>query len=361
MKMFTSIILPILSSSLLLNASLIDKAKENGLRPIPSDKIELSKLIDPKGMITPKRVTLGKQLYFEPRLSKSSLISCNWCHNLGLGGVDGVPKAIGHQWAGNPRHLNSPTVYNAVFAKRQFWDGRSPDLESQAQGPIQAGVEMAAPAALVEKRINSIPEYVKAFKEAYGKNVKIDFQKIASTIALFERTLITPSRYDDFLNGDENALSKAEKEGLNIFIDKGCTTCHTGVAVGGEMRLFELRDNYKYRKVGAFKGDAKGQIKVPTLRNITETAPYFHNGMIWDLRDAIREMSHVQVAYKTKENKKGNGFDISVRPIDLTEKEIDKIVTFLKSLEGRKPQITYPQLPKSTGKTPKPMPSQGVK
>jgi cytochrome c peroxidase len=354
MKRFQVIMLPLLSTSLLFANSLVDKAKKSGLFPIPSDKKELRKIIDPKGMMTSKRIALGKQLYFEPRLSKSSLISCNWCHNLGLGGVDGVSKAIGHQWSGNPMHLNSPTVYNAVFAKRQFWDGRSPSLEDQAMGPIQAGVEMAAPKDLVVSRINSIPEYVSAFKEAYGKSVKIDFKTIASTIALFERTLVTPSRYDDFLNGNAKALTKAEQEGLNIFIDKGCTTCHNGIALGGKMQVFELRDKYKHRDVGGFRGDAQGRIKVPTLRNITETAPYFHNGMIWDLREAIKEMSHIQMAYKVKE-KTGNGnFNIAVKKIELSDKDVDKIMDFFGALEGRKPVITYPQLPKSTLKTVKP-------
>ncbi len=353
MKNFKAL-LPFLATSLLFSSSLSEKAKKNGLLPIPNDPVKLAKIIDPKGVITPKRVELGKQLYFEPRLSKSSLISCNWCHNLGLGGVDGVAKAIGHQWSGNPRHLNSPTVYNAVFAKRQFWDGRSPSLEDQAMGPIQAGVEMAAPKDLVEKRINSIPEYVASFKSAYGDKVKIDFQKIASTIAIFERTLVTPSRYDDFLNGDKNALTKAEKEGLETFIDKGCITCHNGIALGGDMQLFELHNKYKHRDVGGFRGDAQGRVKVPTLRNITETAPYFHNGMIWDLREAIKEMSHIQMAYKAVKKNNGDGFNITVNEIALSDKDVDKIMEFFNALEGRKPKIIYPQLPKSTAATIRP-------
>ena len=357
MKMFKSILISIILTSVLFsdsNVSLIDKAKKVGLFPIPQDKKELAKIIDPKGVITSQRVELGKKLYFEPRISKSSLISCNWCHNLGLGGVDGVSKAIGHRWAGNPRHLNSPTVYNAVLAKRQFWDGRSPSLEDQAMGPIQAGVEMAASKKLVVNRINSIPEYVDEFKKAYGKNVKIDFNKIASTIAIFERVLITPSRYDDFLNGKEDALSKKEKEGLEIFIDRGCVTCHKGIALGGDMQPFELKSKYKYRATGGFSGNKNKMVKVPTLRNITETAPYFHNGMIWNLRDAIKEMSKVQVGFKiAKESPKGK-FNIEVQQIKLNESDIDKILAFFNSLEGRKPKIEYPQLPRSTQKTPKP-------
>ena len=354
--MIKRFILLISVSTALFSSSteLIKKAKENGLVPIPNNSAQLLKMIDPNNLLTTKRVELGKMLYFEPRISKSGLISCNWCHNLGLGGVDGVPKAIGHKWNGNPMHLNSPTVYNAVFAKRQFWDGRSPSLEDQAKGPIQAPPEMAATQELVEKRINSIPEYVKLFKEAYGDDVKIDFDKIATTIALFERTLVTPSRYDDFLNGNKNALTKEEQEGLEIFIDKGCTTCHKGVALGGDMQPFELREKYKHRKVGGFSGNAKGMIKAPTLRNITETAPYFHNGMIWNLRDAIKEMSHIQVGFKVKNKDKSGKMDIEVAPIELSKNDVDKIMLFFNALEGRKPKIVYPQLPKSTLNTPQP-------
>jgi len=353
---FKTITLQILFSSLLFStpSTLAEKAKNNGLVPIPTDEKELLKIIDPKKVITPERVQLGKMLYFDPRLSKSSLISCNWCHNLGLGGVDGVSKAIGHQWAGNPMHLNSPTVYNAVLAKYQFWDGRSPDLENQAQGPIQAGVEMAAPKELVEQRINSIPLYTKLFNEAYGKSKKISFKQIADSIATFERTLVTPSRYDDFLNGKEDALSKTEKEGLEIFIDKGCVTCHTGMAIGGDMRPFELRNKYKHREVGAFRGNHNKMIKVPTLRNITETAPYFHNGMIWNLKEAIKEMGKVQVGYKVKKEEKGNNFSVNVMPISLSDEDVDKIATFFNALEGRKAKVEFPQLPKSTNKTAKP-------
>ncbi len=361
MKIFKIIILPILTTIILFSSptSLIEKAKKNGLLPIPTKSSELLKIIDPKGVLTKDRIELGKMLYFEPRLSKSSLISCNWCHNLGLGGVDGVPKAIGHQWSGNPRHINSPTVYNAVFFKRQFWDGRSPSLEDQAKGPVQAGVEMAASKRLVEERINSIPEYVALFKKAYGNNVKIDFDKITSTIAIFERTLVTPSRYDNFLNGKIDALSKKEQKGLETFIDKGCVTCHNGIALGGDMQPFELRNKYKYRDVGGFRGDSKNMIKVPTLRNITQTAPYFHNGMIWKLTDAIKEMSHVQVGYKLKDKKNG-GFILDIKPITLTNSDVDNIREFFNSLEGKKPQIIYPELPRSRDNTPKPEPENST-
>ncbi|SFV63917.1 Cytochrome c551 peroxidase [hydrothermal vent metagenome] len=354
MKLINILLLSSITSSLIANTSLIDYAKKAGLKPIPTDKKELNKIIDPKKVITPQRVELGKRLYFDPRVSKSGLISCNWCHNLGLGGVDGVPKAIGHKWSPNPHYLNSPTVYNAVFFKRQFWNGRSDSLEDQAQGPIQAGVEMAMDHKLLAERINSIPEYVNEFKKAYDKNTKIDLKTIASAIATFERTLVTPSRYDDFLNGDEKALNRQEQKGLKTFIDKGCVTCHNDIALGGSMKPFELNEKYKFRDVGDFVANNK-LVKVPTLRNITETAPYFHNGQIWDLRKAIKEMGNVQVGYKVNGAKQDNSLSVKIMPISLTEKDVDNILAFFKSLKGKKPIIIYPQLPESSINTPKPI------
>lgn len=327
----------LLSGSLFAADSLIDKAKEAGLQPIPQATSDLMKLIDDaKNPITDAKVELGKKLYFDPRLSKSGLISCNTCHNLATGGADGVAAAIGHKWTANPHHLNSPTVYNAVFHSTQFWDGRSPHLEDQAQGPIQAGPEMAAPKELVEKRVNSIPAYVSEFQTAYGKDVKVDFKTIADTIAVFERTLVTPSRFDTYLQGDSNALSISEKRGLKLFIDKGCTSCHNGVALGGTMQPFPVVNPYKHASLGDFKGDANGMVKVPTLRNITETAPYFHNGAVWNLAEAVEIMGNTQLG------------------MNLDKEEIASIVSFLGSLEGEKPKIVYPVLPASTENTPKP-------
>lgn len=327
-----------LSATVVFGANnLVQKVKDNGIEAIPTSQLELLKLIDdPKDPITDAKVELGKKLYFDPRMSKSSLISCNTCHNLALGGADGIAAAIGHGWTANPAHLNSPTVYNSAFFKAQFWDGRSPHLADQAQGPVQAGPEMAAPPKLVEQRINSIPEYVNEFKFAYGDNVKISFEKITSTIAIFEKTLITPSRFDDFMNGNDNALSKAEKEGLEVFMDKGCAACHNGVALGGTMQPFQVAGKYKFASLGGFSGDKDGMVKTPTLRNITETAPYYHNGAIWTLKEAIQEMGSTQLG------------------ITINDAEAAKIETFLKALKGRKPAVTYPELPESTAKTPKP-------
>ena len=319
------------------DSALLNKAQKAGLKPIPKSELEILKLVDdPKNPITKGKVELGKKLYFEPRLSKSGLISCNTCHNLALGGVDGVAAAIGHKWTANPHHLNSPTVYNSVLNQVQFWNGRSPHLEDQAQGPIQAGPEMAAPKELVVARVTSIPAYVDAFKEIYGEDSKIDFKKIADMIAIFERTLITPSPFDAFLHGDSNALSKEEKAGLNLFIDKGCTSCHNDIGLGGTMQPFQVAKKYKFASLGDFVGDKNGMVKTPTLRNIEETAPYFHNGGIWSLQNAVKEMGSTQLG------------------INISNKEASQIVTFLKSLTGDKPNIIYPILPPSTAQTPKP-------
>ena len=326
-----------LLSAALMASTLQQDATNAGLTPIPESKLELLKLIDSaKNPITDAKVELGKKLYFDPRLSKSGIISCNFCHNLGEGGDDGVEASIGHKWTANPHHVNAPTVYNAVFFDSQFWDGRAKDLEEQAQGPIQAHPEMAATAEHVENVVNSMPEYVSEFKNAYGKDVKVSFAKVADTIGLYERTLVTPSVYDDYLNGDENAMTPEQKEGLKTFIQVGCATCHTGIALGGNMNAFNITATYKHQNIGDFKGDANGMVKVPTLRNITQTAPYYHNGKIWSLKEAINEMARVQLGSK------------------LSEKEVNSIEEFFKALDGRKAPVTYPMLPASTSTTPKP-------
>ena len=336
-KRFISSIVILSSVALFAQDALIQKALDAGMKPIPTDNDALMKLIDnPNNHITKEKVELGKKLFFEPRLSKSGWISCNSCHNLGIGGVDGVSAAVGHKWTANPHHLNSPTVYNAVFMDRQFWDGRDPDLETQAQGPMQAPPEMAITKEMAVKRVTSMPAYVDEFKKAYGDDVKITFKLIADTIGLYERTLVTPSRFDKFLNGDANALNKEEKEGLEVFISKGCASCHNGVGIGGSMQKFPIKNSYKYANVGDFKGNKDGMVKTPTLRNIEETAPYFHNGAIWSLKEAVAEMGSTQLGVK------------------LSDEEISKIVTFLKSLTGEKPDISYPQLPVITDATPKP-------
>jgi len=208
-------------------------------------------------------------------------------------------------------------------------------LVEQAKGPIEAEPEMATPAKLAVEKISSLLEYVNEFKKIYGKS-GVTFDNIADAVANFERTLITPSRFDKFLEGDENALSKKEQEGLKLFIDKGCVACHSGVNLGGNMQPFQVANQYKFASLGDFKGDENGLVKTPTLRNIAETAPYFHNGAIWSLNEAIREMGSTQLG------------------ISISNKEAETIAVFLKSLTGEKPKVIYPQLPASTEKTPKP-------
>jgi cytochrome c peroxidase len=332
----TTFITALIALSSFASASLVDDAKKAGFTPIPTDKSALMKLIDnPKNPITDAKVELGKALFFEPRLSKSNLISCNTCHNLATGGIDGVSAAIGHKWTANPHHLNSPTVYNAVFMERQFWDGRDPDLEAQAQGPMQAAPEMAISKEMAVKRISSMNGYTEQFNKAFGDN-NITFKKIADAIGAFERTLVTPSKFDKFLAGDEKALSAEEQEGLKTFIAKGCTACHTGIGIGGGMQKFPLLKPYKYADIGDFKGNKDGMVKVPTLRNITQTAPYFHNGAVWNLEEAVKIMGETQLG------------------LELNDKETKSIVTFLKALDGEMPTITYPKLPSVTATTPKP-------
>jgi len=332
-----TLFLALTTSSFMMASSLSQQVKEAGLKAIPQSQTELLKLIDnPKNPITKEKVELGKKLYFDPRLSKSGLISCNSCHNLSEGGDDGMSAAVGHKWTANPHHLSSPTVYNSVFNVKQFWDGRSPDLENQAQGPIQAAPEMSATPKHVVDTVKSMPSYVKEFRTAYGQDVKITFEKVADTIATFERTLVTPSAFDKFMNGNPNAMTKKQKTGLKTFINVGCASCHNGVGIGGTMGAMNVVSKYKYMGTGDFKGDANGMVKVPTLRNITETAPYFHNGMVKSLRGAIKEMARIQLGKK------------------LTKKEVSDIASFLSALKGDKGAITLPILPASTPRTPKP-------
>lgn len=303
------------------------KALKAKLEPIPSSTHKLLKLIDdPTNPITDNKIKLGKKLFFDPRLSRSNLISCNTCHNLALGGVDGISAAIGDSWHANPMHLHSPTVYNAVFLTFQFWDGRSPDLADQAKGPMTAPFEMASNPKEIETKIKNIKGYQELFDKAYGDNTQITFELIADAIAIFEKTLVTPSRFDRFLEGDLEALTTKEKKGLNTFLDKKCSNCHQGVAMGGMMKYFVMK-NFTYKDIGTFSGNDNFLVKVPTLRNISLTAPYFHNGSVWTLQEAVNEMARVQLKLK------------------ITDEEAQSIVDFLKSLDGDMPNIIYPNLP----------------
>jgi cytochrome c peroxidase len=311
--------------------------------PIPTTPPEL-----PGNPRTPAKVELGKMLYFDPRLSASHAISCNSCHSIGLGGADAASTSIGHRWQHGGR--NSPTVFNAVFNKAQFWDGRAKDLEQQAGGPIVNPVEMASPAAHVVEQIKGAPGYRDAFAKAFpGEPDPITLANMQKAIAVFEATLITPNGpFDRFLRGKSDALSAKQKAGLVLFMDKGCAACHNGINVGGGMyapfgvvekpgaELLPLTDKGRFM-VTKTPGD-EYVFKVPTLRNIALTAPYFHTGRAWDLRQAVAVMGASQLG------------------IQLTDDDVDKIAAFLGSLTGEQPKVTYPILPPSTASTPRPEP-----
>jgi cytochrome c peroxidase len=182
--------------------------------------------------LSPVKIELGRMLYFDPRLSRSWLISCNTCHNLALGGVDMVETSIGHGWQRGPR--NAPTVLNAVFNVAQVWDGRAEDLKEQAKGPVQASVEMSNEPARVVETLRSIPAYVDKFREAFPEAEEpVTFDNMAMAIEAFEATLLTPSRFDRYLKGDMAALTEPERACLEVFVMSGCAGCHSGINVGG--------------------------------------------------------------------------------------------------------------------------------
>lgn len=299
------------------------------------------KPIEPRKVTEPEKVELGKMLFFDPRLSKSGFISCNSCHNLATGGVDNLPSSIGHKWQLGP--INSPTVYNSSYNIAQFWDGRAKDLKEQAGGPIENPMEMAGSHALAIDVLKAIPGYAPLFEKAYGKN-SITVANVTDAIAKFEETLITPdSRFDKWLKGDDKAITKTEAEGYALFKAKGCTTCHMGAAVGGglfqKMGLVKpyTRDTKTLGRYEVTKQEAdKYVFKVPTLRNIELTYPYFHDGSLWDLKDVVLTMADIQLG------------------IPVNDEEARKIVAFLKTLTGAIPEVTVPVLPPSVAATPRP-------
>jgi cytochrome c peroxidase len=295
---------------------------------------------------TPAKVELGRMLYFEPRLSSSQLISCNTCHNVGLGGADLQETSIGHGWQKGPR--NAPTVLNAVFNTAQFWDGRAEDLKAQAKGPVQASVEMNAKPERVVETLRSIPGYAPLFARAFpGEKEPISFDNMAKAIESFEATLLTPgAQFDRWLGGEAKALGAAEMAGLAAFMTEGCTGCHAGVNVGGdgyypfgvvESPSDEVRppgDTGRF-KVTNTAGD-RYAFRAPALRNVAITQPYFHSGKVWKLEDAVRVMGSSQLGAK------------------LDEAEVAGITAFLRTLTGKQPKVEYPLLPAGTDATPRP-------
>jgi cytochrome c peroxidase len=274
---------------------------------------------------TPELIALGKMLYNERRLSVNDTQSCASCHVLEgkKGGVDNTKFSTGAKGALGGR--NAPTTLNAGFHFAQFWDGRAATLSDQAKGPILNPVEMGMPSekAVVEK-ISKIPEYKEAFAKAFpGAKNPITYQNIADAIAAFERTLITHDRFDDFLNGDDKALTKEEVVGLQTFLNQGCTTCHMGPLLGGNSyrKMGQARPYENTKDLGRYevtkKEEDKFFFKVPSLRNVALTEPYFHDGGAATLNDAVAKMAYLQLGKQ------------------LSEQDVASIVAFLKTLTDK--------------------------
>lgn len=296
--------------------------------------------------ITPEKVELGKQLYFDPRLSKDGTVSCNSCHDLAAGGADTKPVSTGVGGAQGTR--NSPTVWNAAFHNAQFWDGRAPSLEEQAKGPLVNPVEMAMPGYdAVVAVVKGIPGYVRQFDRVFGKD-SVTIDNIAKAIATYERTLVTTgSGFDNFRFRDKGAMSQAEFDGFRAFRQSGCMECHMGPDFNGPPPL--ARGDGFYQKFPRFPDsplvakykllDDGGRFnvtrqesdrhvyRVPTLRNIKETAPYFHNGRVPTLEEAVK------VCAKGGSNR------------DLSPGEVKSLVAWLGTLSGEKPEQKPPKLP----------------
>jgi cytochrome c peroxidase len=339
MTLFFAVFLCLVLSAAYAGDDLMARAQER-FKPIPETTPEIT-----GKSFTQERINLGKMLYFEPRLSESDLISCNTCHNLGIGGADFQETSTGHHWQKGPR--NAPTVLNSVFNIAQFWDGRAEDLKQQAKGPIQASVEMSNTPDAVIKTLKSMPEYIALFKKAFpGQTDPVSFDNTAAAIEAFEATLITAdSPFDLYLKGNKDALTAAQKEGLKIFMDKGCVTCHGGINMGGQAYFpFGLVERPKAEIIAGDTGRYKIThsksdeyvFKAPSLRNIELTPPYFHSGKVWSLQEAVRIMGVAQLG------------------ATLTAEELDKIVGFLRSTTGVQPKVEYPILPAPTEQTPKP-------
>jgi cytochrome c peroxidase len=309
----------------------------------------------PDNPITDEKVALGRMLYFDARLSKNHDVSCNTCHDLASFGVDPrrenhtlLPTSKGHR--GQLGERNSPTVYNAAFHIAQFWDGRARDVEEQAKGPILNPVEMAMPdETSVEKVLASIPGYVELFAAAFPDDAKpLSYDNMAKAIGAFERKLVTPAPFDRFMQGDTSALDDKQLYGLQLFIDAGCVTCHTGPNLGGNafQKLGNVKPWPKVSDLGRFivtqvEAD-KYTFKVPGLRNVSKTAPYLHDGSVATLDEMVRLM----VAHQTPRG-------------ELRPNEVEAIVAFLDSLTGEVPTeyIAEPTLPQSGPDTPGPDPA----
>lgn len=296
--------------------------------------------------LTEDKITLGRALYYEKRLSASNEISCNTCHILTVDGADARKTSVGHKQQTGKR--NSPTVYNAAGAIAQFWDGRAKNVEEQAKGPITNPVEMAMQdEKSVIAEIKKVKWYVEQFKKVYPTDKDpVTMDNLAKAIGAFERKLVTPGRWDKFLQGDKSALTAAEKAGFKKFIDTGCNTCHAGPYVGGAMfqKLGLAKPWPKEDDLGRYEATKqdvdKMFFKVPTLRNVSKTAPYFHDGSIATLEEAVKLMARHQLAK------------------ELSDADVASIVTWLKALDGEIPKdyIAEQKVPDAIPPAPKPGP-----
>ncbi|MBI4694341.1 MAG: c-type cytochrome [Gammaproteobacteria bacterium] len=299
---------------------------------------------------TPDKIALGKALFFDPRFSSTGTVSCFSCHNVMEGGDDHRPTSIGvHGQVGG---RNAPTVWNAAFHVAQFWDARAPSLEEQSKGPPVNPIEMGMPnldATL--KRIRDIPGYRPLFAAAFQGEDTVTMDNAAKAIAAYERTLITPDTpYDRYVKGDRQALSAEQIKGMETVAAIGCTSCHAGPAFNGATLatgpglLMKFPVNAKSEYVAKYaltkdrgryevtKQDADAQLwRVPTLRNLVYTAPYFHNGAVKTLDEAVRVMASTQLDKK------------------LTEPDVKAVVAFLEALSGNFPEQTMPRLPATPG------------
>jgi len=291
---------------------------------------------------TAAKIELGKKLYFDPRLSGNNLFSCATCHNPTLGFADGLPRFLGGPTAKEGgRH--SPTIINCAYNEFQFWDGRVATLEEQALGPIQNPNEMFETLANVVRKLSGIPEYVNAFKEVFGTGITAD--GIAKAIASFERTIVfSNSPFDKYMQGDEKAMNESAKRGMSLFMGKAeCIKCHNGpnftdnkfhnIGVPTEVPLKEDLGRYNVTK----KDSDKGAFKTPTVRNITDTAPYMHNGFFPTLFEVVQFYNG---GGGRSENKSPD-----IHGLNLTGEEVNDLIEFMKALTGELVQIKYDAIP----------------
>lgn len=338
----------LLAATALVSQLVIGPAAAYDWKPLPTEPPSPA-----HNPTTAAKVELGRKLFFEPRYSATGTVSCNTCHNIMEGGDDGRPTSMGVHGKTGPR--NAPTVWNSAFNSTQFWDGRAKNLEEQAKGPVLAQVEMGVKELDTALEIvASIPEYRQMFLKAFPDDENpVSVDNGARAVAAFERTLITPnSPYDRYVKGDKKAMDDQQIRGMRTFNEVGCTACHSGPAFNGpqpdlaegtgfyqKFPVFSdndyvakydlMTDQGRARETGEEKD--KHMYKVPTLRNITLTAPYFHNGKAPTLHEAVAVMA------KTQLNQ------------DLTQQQLEDIVAFLGALTGEFPEMTLPRLPSRSG------------